>query len=311
MRLLVSHASPGIMNTLRIQRPDAERTGSLNSLFAGQSDGAVLYYITALHLGDVLIPWTSATYHNLVDLRLQFRHKPETISTSQLTSILAASPGLTSLKLEHLFIVPSEDRNEEKIVRLVHLEVLYLNHMNKDSLASLMSIVSLSNCLAILEVGIHRCGDGYSEEIVHLAQDFLRGVRIKTLALTSDLHYNDGAQWALSLSKMIPFLENLVLDTLSLYDVRGPGETTDEPETNVGTTSYLPNLFLMAHELDLEKLKLIVSVYGVETLYLRRTWDGSADELKAPLLESCHNLTCVILDEDPTINWPCRTMFDW
>ncbi|KAG8697404.1 hypothetical protein FRC09_007893, partial [Ceratobasidium sp. 395] len=174
IRLLVVHASPGIMNTLCIQRPDAERTGSLNSLFAGQSDGAVLYYITALHLGDVLIPWTSAIYHNLVDLRLQFRHKPETISTSQLTSILAASPGLTSLKLEHLFIVPSEDRNEKKIVRLAHLEVLYLNHMNKDSLVSLTSIISLSNCLATLEVGIHRCGDGFSEEIEHLAQDFLR-----------------------------------------------------------------------------------------------------------------------------------------
>ncbi|KAG8781559.1 hypothetical protein FRC12_021764 [Ceratobasidium sp. 428] len=287
------------------------RTESLNMLFTGQSDGAVLHSITALHLSDVLIPWTSAIYRNLVDLRLQFHHDPENVSTSQLAGILAASPGLMTLKLEYLDIV-LEDWNEEKVIRLIRLKVLYLSHLGKNSLVALESILSLSSCLGTLEVGIHHCDDGYSEDIAQIAQDFLRGARIKTLALTPNLDYDDGAQLVLSISRAIPFLENLILYTYGIHDVREHGETTDEPELEVGTTSRLPNLFLVAQELDLEKLKLIVSAYGVETLHLDRTdWDWSMDKLKTALLKAFPRLTCVITDEDTTFKWPCRKMFDW
>ncbi|KAG8697405.1 hypothetical protein FRC09_007894 [Ceratobasidium sp. 395] len=311
IRLLVSHGSPEVMRTLRIRGSETGQIESLNPLFAGQSDSAVLHSITVLHLGGISIPWTSTIYHNLVDLRLQFHYNPENILTSQLAGILAASPGLTILKLECLNIVPSEDWNEEKVVRLAHLKVLYIKSLGENSLVALMSTFSLSNCLSTLEVGIHDCGDGYSEESAYIARGFLRGAHIKTLALTPNLDYDDGAQLALSISKMIPSLENLILYGYSIDDMRGPGGVTDEAETNVGTTSRLPNLFLVTQELGLEELELIVSFYGVETLHLHRTyWNWLVDEPKTALSESCHNLTCVILDEDPTIGWSCRTMFD-
>ncbi|KAG8709069.1 hypothetical protein FRC09_000892 [Ceratobasidium sp. 395] len=312
IRLTVSYGSPGLMSTLRIRRPETGQIESLNPLLAGQSDSAVLRSITVLHLGSISIPWTSTIYHNLVDLRLQFHYSPQNISTSQLAGTLAASPGLTILKLECLNIVDLEDWNEEQVVRLAHLKVLYLHNLGKNGLVALMSTFSLSSCLGTLEVGIHDCYDRYSEEGAHLAQAFLRGARIKTLALTPNSDYDDDAQLAVSVSKMIPSLENLILDTYGIDQMRETGGTTDEPKTNVGTTPCLPNLFLVTPELDLEELKLIILLYGVETLHLHRTqWNWPVDELKAALLESCHDLTCVILDEDPTINWPCRTMFDW
>ncbi|KAG8781561.1 hypothetical protein FRC12_021766 [Ceratobasidium sp. 428] len=300
------------MSALRIRRPETGQIESLNPLLAGQSDSVVLRSIAVLHLGSISIPWTSTIYHNLVDLRLQFHYSPQNISTSQLAGILAASPGLTILKLECLNLVALEDWNEEQVVRLAHLKVLYLHNLGEDGLAALMSTFSLSSCLGTLEVGIHDCYDRYSEEGAHLAQDFLRGAHIKTLALTPNLEYDDDAQLAVSVSKMIPSLENLVLCPYSTDNMRETGGMTDEPEIDAGITSCLPNLFLVDPDLDLEELNLIVSFYGVETLHLHRTrWNWPADELKTALLESCHNLTCVISDEDPTINWPCRTMFDW
>ncbi|KAG8793173.1 hypothetical protein FRC12_003683 [Ceratobasidium sp. 428] len=311
IRLLLSHGSPGVMSTLHIRRPETGQIESLNPLSAGQSDSAVLHSISVLHLGNISIPWTSTIYHNLVDLRLQFHYDPQSILTSQLAGILAASLGLTILKLEFINIVPSEDWNEEKLVRLAHLKVLYLNNLGKNGLVALMSTLSLSSCLDTLEVGIHDCYDRYSEEGAHLAQDFLHGAHIKTLALTPNLDYNDDAQLVFSVFKMIPSLENLILDNYNIDYMCETRGMIDESETNVGTTSRLPNLFLVTQELDLEELKLIVSFYGVETLHLHgKHWNWPADELKTALLKSCHNLTCVISDEDPTIDWPCRTLFN-
>ncbi|KAG8763179.1 hypothetical protein FRC12_008660 [Ceratobasidium sp. 428] len=321
IQILLSHASSGIMNTLRIiKRPGAEQAESLNSLFASRSNGAVLHSITVLHLRNVLIPSTSAIYHNLVDLRLQLHYNPQNIPTSQLelAGMLAASPGLTILKLECLNIIPSEGWDEEKVVRLAHLKILYLENLCKDSCVALMQILSLSDCLGTLEVGIHQCYEDYLEEIADLSQNFLRGVRVKTLALSPDLDYHDGAQWALRFSKTIPFLENLIIDTSDLRDVRGSGGKIDKPGIDISVTSRLPNLFLMADELDLEKLKLIVSVYGVETLHLDKSRlsygsnrGPSRGELKTALLESFPSLECTVSDKDTTRHWPCRRMFDW
>ncbi|KAG8709068.1 hypothetical protein FRC09_000891 [Ceratobasidium sp. 395] len=319
IQVLVSHASSGMMNTLRITKQSgAEQSESLNSLFAGRSNDAVLHSITVLHLHNVLIPSTSAIYHNLTDLRLQLHYNDENIPTSQLelAGMLAASPGLTILKLEFLNITPSEDWDENKVVRLPHLKVLYLEGLCKESFVALIPILSLSDCLGALEVGIHRCYDGYLEEIADLSQDFLRGARVKTLALSPNLDYHDGAQWALSFSKTIPSLENLILETYYLRDVRESREKTDEPEIHVGAMSHLPNLFLMVHELNLEKLKLIVSGYGVKTLHLDSSrfygFDGpSKSELKTALLESFPSLKCTVSDKDTTRHWPCRRFFDW
>ncbi|KAG8692194.1 hypothetical protein FRC09_011403, partial [Ceratobasidium sp. 395] len=121
IRLLLRHGSPGVLKTLRIKRPNSDEYADLGDL-VGQSD-PILRSITVLHLNDVVLPWTSVAYHNLMDLRLQFSEAEEReISTSQLVDILGASPGLTTLKLDYITITTSDNWNAKNAVRLAHLE---------------------------------------------------------------------------------------------------------------------------------------------------------------------------------------------
>ncbi|KAG8765655.1 hypothetical protein FRC12_007380 [Ceratobasidium sp. 428] len=315
INLLLRHGSPGVIKSLCIQRPEPEQPGNLSSLFAGQSD-AVLQSVSLLHLGDAMIPWTSVAYHNLVDLRLRFDDPEEAdVSTSQFANILAASPGLVILKLEGMAIEPSNDWEVEMDIQPVHLEVLYLAYLSYDSYVTLPSILSLSNCPGTLEVGIHHHAD-FLLEISQIVQDFLRGVRVKTLSLSS-FEGEHSPQWALSLPATIPSLDNLILNNCDTSGLHGPEETVYEPEIKINITPRLPHLFLVSNDFDIDKLKLVVSVCGVETLHLQVqnqymlfTSRPAKDELKAALLESFPNLTCTISDEDTTLHWPCRTMFD-
>ncbi|KAG8686475.1 hypothetical protein FRC09_014109, partial [Ceratobasidium sp. 395] len=317
MILLLRHGSPGVLKTLCIKRPDGDEYANLEGFPISQSD-TFLRSITMLHLGDIRLPWTSTAYHNLIDLRLQFSEVDvREISTSQLADILGASPGLTTLKLDYITINPSDDWDAENVVRLAHLEVLCLLYLSYDSWVELVSVLSLSDCLGPLEVGIciQHYGDSFSE-ISHMVRDFLHGARVKTLAIAS--FRDDDPQSALSLSATIPSLENLMLSDCNLLNLRRDKVIGEEPKIKVDTPSRLPHLFLASSKLDLDKLKLIVSVYGVETLHLDnvQSWLISdrgppRDELRTALLDAFPHLACVITDEDTTLKWPCRTVFDW
>ncbi|KAG8767994.1 hypothetical protein FRC12_005897, partial [Ceratobasidium sp. 428] len=310
IRLLLRHGSSGVLKTLCIKRPRYEDHTDLGDFSADQSD-PILRSIIVLHLSNTLLHWTSAAYHNLIDLRLQFTEDDRRdISTSQLAGILAVSPGLTILKLEYILITLPDGWDAENVVRLAHLEVLCLLYLSYDSWVALVSVLSLSDCLSNLEVGICAQDPRFSE-ISHLVRDFLHGVRVKTLAITS-FEYDD-PQCALSLSATIPSLENLVLSDYNLLSkLRGDEVTGNRLEVNVNTGSCLPHLFLASSKLDLDNLKLIVSVSRVETLHLDRvqSWYGYSgpprDELRAALLDTFPHLTCLITDEDPTRKWPCR-----
>ncbi|KAG8692193.1 hypothetical protein FRC09_011402 [Ceratobasidium sp. 395] len=316
MILLLHHGSEGVLKTLCIKRPDSDEYGDLCDFSAGLSDD-ILHSITILHLNDVMLAWTSSAYYNLIDLRLQFTEADEmVVSTSELAGVLGASPELTTLKLDYITITPSNDWNAENVVRLVHLEVLCLLFLSYDSWVALASVLSLSNCLGPLEVGVRYYAGNRFSEISHMVRDFLRGARVKTLAIPS--FGDDDPQPALSLSATIPSLECLVLPDCNLLQFRGYDEVTgDEPKINADTPPRLPHLFLASSKLDLDKLKLIVSAYGVETLHLDRVlslWMTDTgpprDELRAALLDAFPRLTCLITDKDTTCKWPCRTMFD-
>ncbi|KAG8723137.1 hypothetical protein FRC09_004592 [Ceratobasidium sp. 395] len=314
IELFLHLGSPGVLKTLCIQRPCVmDQLSNLADFPANQSD-PILRSITVLHLSDALLPWNSVAYHNLIDLRPQFIVFDEwSISTLELGGILAASPGLTTLKLEYITITHSGDWNAENVVRLARLEVLYLLYVDYDSWVALASVLSLSDCLGTLEVSVRHRGDSFSE-VFHLVRDFLHGVRVKTLSVPA--FGDDDAQWALSLSATIPSLESLVLPD---YDLNWYGHEAigNEPEINVDTPPRLPHLFVASSKLDLDGLKLIVSIYGVETLHLDNAESqyGSdsgplRDELRVALLDAFPHLTCLITDEDTTLKWPCRT-FAW
>ncbi|KAG8779457.1 RHO1 GDP-GTP exchange protein 2 [Ceratobasidium sp. 428] len=312
MRLLLRHGSPGVLKTLSIKRTRCEDYADLGGFPATQSD-PILRSIIVLYLSDTLLPWTSTAYHSLVDLRLQFTENDKReISTSQLAGILAASPGLTTLKFDYLTITSSDDWDAENVVRLAHLEVLCLWFLSYRSWVALVSVLSLSDCLGSLEVGI-RAQDSVSHfsKISHLVQDFLHGVRVKTLAIIG--FEDDDPQYALSLSATIPSLESLVLSDCNLLKPRGDEVAGYEPRINVDTPSRLPHLFLASSRFSLDNLKRIISVSGVETLHLDRVptrcgHNGpTKDELRAALLDAFPRLTCVITDKDTTLKWPCRS----
>ncbi|KAG8713193.1 hypothetical protein FRC09_018985 [Ceratobasidium sp. 395] len=315
IRLLLRHGSPGVLKALCIKRTRCEDYADLGGFPATQFD-PILRSITVLHLSDTLLPWTSTAYHSLVDLRLQFTENDKReISTSQLAGILAASPGLTILKFDDITITSSDDWDAENVVRLAHLEVLCLWFLSYRSWVALISVLSLSDCLGSLEVGI-RAQDSvpHFSKISHLVQDFLHGARIKTLAIIG--FEDDDPHCALSLSATIPSLQSLVLSDCDLLQSRGDEATGDEPNINVDTPSRLPHLFLASSKFSLDNLKRIVSVSGVETLHLDRVptrcgHNGpTKDELRAALLDAFPRLTCVITDKDTTLKWPCRT-FNW
>ncbi|KAG8709070.1 hypothetical protein FRC09_000893 [Ceratobasidium sp. 395] len=316
IRLLLSHGSPGIMKALRIRRPEAEELGNLEPLLSANRSGDVLHSITVLHLDDVSIPWTSMIFHNLVDLQLEFATANEgEISMLQLANILAASPELVILKLQEMMITTSDNWSIEKVVRPAHLELLYLKHLTYDSWVALPLILSLSDCPGTLEVGIHDYG-GNPPEISQLVQNFLHGARVKTLGIFL-LGRDDNPQWALSLSTVIPSLENLILSHCNLLNLHGPERTVDKPEISANTTTRLPHLFLVSGSFDLDKLKLVISLYGVKNLHLvgrpsqYMLENGPPkDELKAALLETFSDLTCIASAEDTTLFWPCHTMFN-
>ncbi|KAG8743490.1 hypothetical protein FRC10_011963 [Ceratobasidium sp. 414] len=105
----------------------------------------VLSALTVLHLDNFHIPWPSAAYHDLVDLRLSIGSCHNAQATvSQLAHVFAASPGLSTLKLNGLKVVSSGDWDATKITTLIHLEVLCLLDMDDESLKLIMLLIPLS-----------------------------------------------------------------------------------------------------------------------------------------------------------------------
>ncbi|KAG8787181.1 hypothetical protein FRC12_015844, partial [Ceratobasidium sp. 428] len=312
IRLFLRHSSPGVLKTLCIKRTGCEDHADLGSFPDNQSD-PILRSISVLHLSDVLLSWTSAAYHNLIDLRLQFTEDDNKgIFTSELAGILAASPRLTTLKLDYITITSSNDWDAEDVVRLAHLEVLCLWFLSYDSWVALVSVLSLSDCLGSLEVGIlPQNSVACFSKISRLVQNFLHGVHVKTLAIIG--FGDDDTQCALSLSATIPSLERLILSDCDLLEPRGDEIAGYQPDINADTPFRLAHLYLASSKFSLDHLKQIVLVSGVETLHLDRVptrygYNGPPkDELRAALLDAFPRLACVITDEDTTLNWPCRT----
>ncbi|KAG8737115.1 hypothetical protein FRC10_008562 [Ceratobasidium sp. 414] len=284
-------------------------------LASADNSDAVLRSITVLHLQEMVIPWSSTTYHGLVDLRLEFTAESEAwVSVAQLADILAASPTLEILKISGLGVVRSGDWNTAISIPLVHLKVLYLSDMYDATLELLLSLFSLSDCLGSLSIGFqtHR-----QVNLAHLIDDFLRNSPTETLAFSEASALGTSPLRALSISRTIPSLRNLVLSQFNPLDI----EELETMAAELGTSSShqmtsslhsLTHLYLVSSEVNLDDLKIIVPMYSVRTLHLESctAFETTIGDLKNSLLEVFHDLVCVISDVDTTSKWPCRTMFD-
>ncbi|KAG8788606.1 hypothetical protein FRC12_014366 [Ceratobasidium sp. 428] len=329
----LDHCSAGVTKVLRIQRPEAVL--SLDTpppldwdfdLESTEHAEAVLTSISVLQLESTLIPWASTAYHNLADLRLYYEcAQPNRvqISASEFANILNSSPRLVRLQLENLDITSSDDWVSTTMIRPVHLEVLYLCEMSRESYQHLLSLVSLSDCLNDLSVSLRI---RQSDEVADLIQGFFRNVRIKTLICSGIDEHPDSQYWAWSLSAMVASLSNLVLNELPLYETEvqaiiGERQTSPDQDTPHGQIApCLPHLFMRYCDVNIEGLKLIVSAYGVENLHLDRCLVDNAEisgsylkgmgELRSQLLDVFPNLVCVVSNGGATAEWPWVKRFD-
>ncbi|KAG8713200.1 hypothetical protein FRC08_013570, partial [Ceratobasidium sp. 394] len=132
LNLWLDRGSTTLPRSLLVHRPFFDGVLSVNEPKPGtrvsQSKNAELVprSINTLHLEGSMLPWDSNAYRGLVDLRLQFWRCEVSASTSQLASIISASPELAILKLGHLCLTRSKDWNQPAPILLSHLRLLDL-----------------------------------------------------------------------------------------------------------------------------------------------------------------------------------------
>ncbi|KAG8695390.1 hypothetical protein FRC08_007859 [Ceratobasidium sp. 394] len=316
VKLWLKHGSAGVAKMLRV-RSRLDESLRLN-LTSAERAGEVLSSVSVLHLDEVIIPWTSTVYHNLVDLRLWFSvDNKRRISISQLATILASSLGLATLKLHGLKITPSDDW-DATTVQLIHLEVLDLGNLPYGSFERLISLIPLSNCLKISSIGLEfRSWSG----ITHLIRDFLRGTPTRTLACHGD-ERKTSPRWPLSLVEVLPALEDLILYGFKHLAANAIQDMTSEHQPNAGEgESYqiiapcLQRLYIVSSDVNLRGLNFIVSKCGAQTIYLETcgvstTCNLDVNKIRARLIKAFPDLLCVVSNNDTTSKWPCRSIFD-
>ncbi|KAG9117696.1 hypothetical protein FRC07_007344, partial [Ceratobasidium sp. 392] len=176
----------------------------------------ILRSLTSLDLSYIALPWSSPAYHGLVDLRLCLSQDNNVrITTSEISATLAASPHLTTLKLYGLIVERSNNRNDPTI--LAYMETFCLAGMSNESVVLLLSTISLSGRVGNLGISIQIENP---PGIIHVLENFLRNTNTETLVCSEPAHRLSGSGWGLSLSASIPSLQNLVLPSPALFNVK-------------------------------------------------------------------------------------------
>ncbi|KAF8597678.1 hypothetical protein BDV93DRAFT_366924 [Ceratobasidium sp. AG-I] len=274
----------------------------------------LLLSLSTLHLQNVQFPWDSSAYRGLVDLRLDFTAVTDvSVSQSTFAEILASSPRLATLKLNNLLITQTPDWNQSTSYRLDYLQVLNVLAMDPESLSLLLPMISLSQSAGSLSIGmpIHT-----GNKFAKVVESFLNRSCIATLHLVQHDTSND-------IAHIMPLLKHIIaLERLSLqYDTSGQ-HTPPTPCDTVANASEirrsldLNELYIVSKSVDLEKIQPLISMYGVQTLYLVgcELHVGSSvvtfEEFQKLLFQKFPNTNCVLSSESATADWPCCTIFD-
>ncbi|KAG8717940.1 hypothetical protein FRC09_013409 [Ceratobasidium sp. 395] len=281
---------------------------------------AVLLSASVLHLQEVVLPWTSAAYHGLIDLRLEYNKglSEARISITNLANTFTASPALETLKISGLAITLSDDWDSSTRVPLAYLRVLCLSNMFNESWELVLSLISLSDCLNTLSVGFKTYNQS---ELASPICHFLRESPVETLAFTEGSGSGASPFWVLEASTAAPLLKNLILVQAIFFEDEECDTLAALLVDMSSSSRRLPNLYMVSSLLDFSDLQLIVPRYGVQALHFERcnTVFSMSDipgdpktpeELGDRLRDSCLGLNCTVSDIDTTADWPCRTMFD-
>ncbi|QRV74424.1 F-box-like protein [Ceratobasidium sp. AG-Ba] len=323
----LQHGSTAPRKKLCIKRPVAHLvpdrlplhwTFSFRSL---EHSEAVLHSVISLHLQEFVVPWTSAAYHNLIDLRLQFSSSSEAkIPLAVLASIFEKSSRLEILKIAALDIQDSDTPTMPPARLLSDLKMMYLGAMSSKSFQLLSQAISLSDCKEPLSV----CFDleGQAELAGPLAH-LLRNAPVQNLVLSQSYTSGVTFRWAVSLSENISSLKTLVLAGFDgaaqtgLWDLATVQDKTEEITNK--RIARLPQLYLSASDFHLSEIKFIVYSLGVQNLHLEGCNNLITDDPWAPvtietfearLLEEIPGIRCVISEWETTSDWPCRNIFD-
>ncbi|KAG8783563.1 hypothetical protein FRC12_019585 [Ceratobasidium sp. 428] len=292
----------------------------------GVHSDSLLRDLTTLHLTRVVIPWNNPAYHGLADLRLCFENDIK-IKDYELVGILAASPNLVTLQLYGLNAKRSADWDHIPICPS-NLETLCVGTSSVGSASTLLSTISLSGCSNDLSVGLHLPNP---LKLTDQLENFFRDKRITTLSCSEFYGPENGFQWALSLSVVIPSLQNLLLpiteneadcDWDEFPMVKPQGSINGSIASTGGSLRHLPHLFIAQCPARLDILKSIVSAYSIQTLHIstRTGWFGRStdkpntdelQEMRVALLKEFPELECIVSSKDETESWPCRVDALW
>ncbi|KAF8597677.1 hypothetical protein BDV93DRAFT_562094 [Ceratobasidium sp. AG-I] len=319
----LSNGSIGSTKALSIRKP-----GSNGLVFLGgtsratpelksqEHGGELLHSLSTLHLQNTYFPWSSSAYRGLIDLRLDFTGVIDTtdISVSQSTfaDILSSSPQLATLKLSNLLITQTPDWNQSTSYRLGCLQVLNVLAMDLESLSLLLPMIDPPQSAGGLSVGMPAYTGNKFEEVV---EGFFNRSYITTLHLVQHDAPNDIAH-VMALLKHITGLERLSLrcstpeqcTPLIPYDLAVEAEQTKR-------SFDLNELYIISKPVNPEKIQPLISMYGVQTLYLVgcEFHIGSSfvtfEEFRAIFLQTSPNTNCVLLPRDAIAKWPCCTIF--
>ncbi|KAG9119446.1 hypothetical protein FRC07_005529 [Ceratobasidium sp. 392] len=168
--LLLRTPTPGSFVTIGEDHESGKR------ILQSENSKGILRSLNNLNLSGAMFPWDSGAYHGLVDLRLYCFGGDARISTSQIASILAASPALVVLKLAYLTVTRTDGRNEPSPVFMDCLKELRLIGIDSDSLALILPLIAFPESRDDLSVGLPPVRDAHAA----LKAFFLR-TRVKSL----------------------------------------------------------------------------------------------------------------------------------
>ncbi|KAG8715358.1 hypothetical protein FRC09_016671 [Ceratobasidium sp. 395] len=143
----IRHGTPGTghrLNLLSYQllEPDDVRFEIQSNPMSMERIEAFFAPVQYLALHHLYVGWSSALYHGLIELDLNFSSSFIQFPTAtEFAAILSASPGLRALKLHGFGLNAQDEQHAVEPIRLDYLQVLFLGEIHRRSLNRLLAMI--------------------------------------------------------------------------------------------------------------------------------------------------------------------------
>ncbi|KAG8738123.1 hypothetical protein FRC10_007269, partial [Ceratobasidium sp. 414] len=237
----VQHAVPGSVYALHLLGCDQLRhdirIGFPQPMTRIEEFFIPIRYLTLHHL---FVDWSSALYHNVVELDLSYVSSfVEFPTVAQFSAVLSASPSLRALKLCGFGLKPPPPLDVVRPVRLEHLEVLFMKSIHRCSLKLLLPLLQPGS--APLYVRFELPGQGV--DFAHYLQ-LLRRSHVVKLMVEGTGEYPSQPPLASLAGVQHVFLVNFVIDPIFFESMVDPLIPYDK-EQHATVWPSLRNLHLM------------------------------------------------------------------